>query len=188
MARGLARREVRALPAMPASADADAPAGPTAADLRHVFGQYPTGVAVVACWDAQGEAVAMTINSFASVSLDPPLLLWSLGARSVDLPAFRTATRFGISILSSTQEAVARHFADPRTRRAPGADALLDLAGVVPLVPAAVGTLVCRVERTTPVGDHLLVIGRIEQATAQPGGALAYHRGRYARLDGQAAG
>ena len=114
-------------------------AGPDTAALRHVFGQYPTGVAVVAVHGAAGMPVAMTINSFTTLSLQPPLVAWSIGELAADLPMFRDAAYFGISLLSSGQEAVARHFADPLRRRTPVDADVLDLGGDAPRVRNAVG-------------------------------------------------
>lgn len=160
--------------------------GPDTAALRHVFGQYPTGVAVATARDVHGRVVAMTINSFTSLSLDPPLVSWSIGARSTDLPVFAAARWFGINVLSAAQEALARRFADPLLRRDAANAALLDLSGEAPRVPDAVGWLLCAVHRTVALGDHLLIVGRVEHFDAAPGEALAYHRGRYARIDGRA--
>jgi len=160
--------------------------GPDPAALRHVFGQYPTGVAVVAVHGAAGNPVAMTINSFTTLSLRPPLVAWSIGEHAADLPRFRDAPYFGISVLSSTQEAVARHFADPRRRRTPTGTDVLDMAGTAPRVRDAVGWLLCTVERSVPVGDHLLILGRVVCVEAAPGAALAYHRSRYTPIDGRA--
>lgn len=160
--------------------------GPDTAALRHVFGQYPTGVAVATARDVQGRVVAMTINSFTSLSLDPPLVAWCIGARSADLPVFAAARWFGINVLSAAQEALARRFADPLLRRDAANVALLDLSGEAPRVPDAVGWLLCAVHRTVALGDHLLIVGRVEHFDAAPGEALAYHRGRYARIDGRA--
>jgi flavin reductase (DIM6/NTAB) family NADH-FMN oxidoreductase RutF len=160
--------------------------GSDTAALRHVFGQYPTGVAVATACDAQGRVVAMTINSFSSLSLHPPLVAWSIGARSADLAAFAAARWFGISVLSSAQEALARRFADPQLRREAANVALLDFSGQAPRVPDAVGWLLCSMHRTVALGDHLLIVGQVEHFDALPGEALAYHRGRYARIDGRA--
>ena len=160
--------------------------GPDRAALRHVFGQYPTGVAVVAVHGAAGMPVAMTINSFTTLSLQPPLVAWSIGERAADLPMFRDAAYFGISLLSSGQEAVARHFADPLRRRTPVAADVLDLGGAAPRVRNAVGWLLCTVERSLPLGDHVLIVGRVARLEAAQGAALAYHRSRYTRIDGRA--
>lgn len=161
--------------------------GLEATALRHVFGQYPTGVAIAAARDAQGQVVAMTINSFSTLSLDPPLVAWSIGARSADLAAFCDAGRLGISLLSSAQEPQARRFADPLLRRAPDSAALLDLDNGTPRLRDAVGWLCCRVERSLAVGDHVMLICQVERFAVQPGEALAYHRSRYTRIDGQRA-
>lgn len=164
----------------PEAAVPDPPLSPGA--LRHAFGQYPTGVAIVAARGDDGSLVAMTINSFASVSLDPPLMLWSLSNRSPDLPVYGVGRPFSISILGAQQIALARHFADGKLRRVAVPGAMTDHAGGVPLVRDAVGHLVCAVEQTVSAGDHVLIIGRVLQLDTAPGHTLAFHRGRYARV------
>ncbi|MEG2804388.1 flavin reductase family protein [Stenotrophomonas sp.] len=159
-------------------------AGLEAAALRHVFGQYPTGVAIVAAADAHGQVVAMTINSFTTVSLDPPLVAWCIGARALDRDAFCNAGHLGISLLSSAQQAQARRFADPVLRRAADSAALFDLDGGTPRLTDAVGWLACTVERRLPLGDHVMLVCRVTRLAVQPGEALAYHRSRYTRVDG----
>lgn len=160
--------------------------GPDTVALRHVFGQYPTGVAVVAVYDPSGAPVAMTINSFTTLSLDPPLVAWSIGGHAADMPRFRDAACFGVSVLASDQEAVARHFADPWHRRDRTGAALFASGGAAPRVPGAVGWLQCTTQRSLVLGDHVLIVGRVEQFDAAPGAALVYHRSRYARIDGHA--
>ncbi|NYF35459.1 flavin reductase family protein [Stenotrophomonas sp. JAI102] len=150
--------------------------------LRHAFGQYPTGVAIVASRADDGRLIAMTINSFASVSLDPPLMLWSLSSHSPDLPVYGVGKPFSISILAAQQIALARHFADGKLRRVALPGAMTDHASGVPLVRDAVGNLVCVIEQTVPAGDHVLIIGRVMQLETAPGDTLAFHRGRYARV------
>lgn len=160
--------------------------GPDTVALRQVFGQYPTGVAVVAVRDARGAPVAMTINSFTTVSLDPPLVAWSIGGRAADLPRFQDAPVFGISVLASHQEALARRFADPWHRRDPAGAAAFDSGGAALRVRHAVAWLQCTMHHSLVLGDHVLIVGRVEQFDAAPGAALAYHRSRYARIDGRA--
>jgi flavin reductase (DIM6/NTAB) family NADH-FMN oxidoreductase RutF len=162
----------------------DLPDGPTltAAALRHAFGQYPTGVAVVTTHTADGALRAMTINSFASLSLDPPLIVWSLGGHSLDLPLYRAGQPFGISILSAGQTAIARHFADGRLRHTALPEAITRHASGIAVVHDAVGHLLCTVERTLPAGDHVMILGRVSHVDTAPGDTLAFHRGRYARL------
>ncbi|MCC7635876.1 flavin reductase family protein [Stenotrophomonas rhizophila] len=158
----------------------DRPLSPAA--LRHAFGQYPTGVAIVAARADDGSLIAMTINSFASLSLEPPLVLWSLSKRSADLPAYRIGRPFSISILAARQIALARHFADGKLRREALPGAMIEHPSGVPLIGDAVAQLLCNVEQTLPAGDHMLIIGRVVQLDTAPGDTLAFHRGRYARL------
>lgn len=154
----------------------------SAAALRHALGQYPTGVAIVAARSDDDALVAMTINSFASLSLDPPLVLWSLSNRSPDVAVYRIGRPFSISILAARQLALARHFADGKRRRVPVPGTMMAHASGVPLIRDAVAQLVCTVEQTLSAGDHVLVIGQVVQVHTAPGDTLAFHRGRYARV------
>lgn len=154
----------------------------SAAMLRHAFGQYPTGVAIVATHNDDDALFAMTINSFASLSLDPPLLLWSLSNRSPDMAVYRIGRPFSISVLAARQIALARHFADGKRRRVPVPGTMMVHPSGVPLVRGAVAQLICTVEQTLPAGDHVLVIGQVVQLDTAPGDTLAFHRGRYARV------
>jgi flavin reductase (DIM6/NTAB) family NADH-FMN oxidoreductase RutF len=171
-------RTVADVPALDLPGDAPL----TAPALRHAFGQYPTGVAVVTTRAEDGALRAMTINSFASLSLDPPLIMWSLCAHSLDLPLYRPGQPFGISILAAGQTAIARHFADGRLRHTPLPDAITPHASGIAVVRDAVGHLLCTVERTLPGGDHMMILGRVARVETAPGDTLAFHRGRYAHL------
>ncbi|WP_411850672.1 flavin reductase family protein [Stenotrophomonas sp. LGBM10] len=169
----------------PADAPAlDLPGAPalSAAALRHAFGQYPTGVAVVTTHRADAALRAMTINSFASLSLAPPLIVWSLCGHSQDLPLYRAGQPFGISILSAGQTAIARHFADGRLRHAALPEAMTRHASGIAVVRGAVAHLLCTVERTLPGGDHVMIVGRVAHVETAPADTLAFHRGRYAHL------
>lgn len=149
--------------------------------LRRVCGRYATGVAVVGACGAQGGAVGLTVNSFASLSLSPPLILWSLALQSPNVALFVPGARFGISILRSHHGELARHFATPSAdkfgsvphRRCPHG---------VPYLDEALATLACRVERADPVGDHLLVVGAVEGFQAEEGEPLVFFGGDFVRL------
>src|SRR5215510_3233039 len=89
----------------------DPPGLPAQRDLRHALGAYATGVAIVSTLDAQGEPVGITVNSFASLSLDPPLILWSLNAKSPSRASFDQASHFAVNVLSAEQVDLSRRFA-----------------------------------------------------------------------------
>ncbi|CDM25117.1 Nitrilotriacetate monooxygenase component B [Castellaniella defragrans 65Phen] len=150
--------------------------------LRTLLGSYPTGVAIVTTRASGGRRVGLTINSFASLSLDPPLVLWSLGNHSPSLGIFRDSRHFAIHVLARDQQALARRFADPSVRDKFEGVATHDTPEGVPLIDGALTALVCAHDRCCDAGDHLLLIGRIV-GTRQCGGTpLVFHAGRYAAL------
>ena len=150
--------------------------------MRSVFGHFATGVCVLGLETADGEAVGMTLNSFTSVSLDPPLLLVCLGhfLRSHDHAV--SAPGFGISVLAQGQEEVSNRFATRDGPKWRGFDAIRGQRGGL-LVPGALAHFDCVSERTEGVGDHTLLIGRVVGCRAElEAGPLLFFRGRYDAL------
>lgn len=150
--------------------------------LRTLFGSYPTGVAIIATRAADGRAVGLTINSFASLSLDPPLVLWSLGGHSSNLAVFRDCSHFVVSVLGSGQEPLARRFANSAVADKFAQVALQEAPEGVPMIDGALTTLVCAHDHCRLVGDHLLVVGRVLRTTCRPGEPLVFHAGRFMSL------
>ncbi|CCP12011.1 hypothetical protein SMSKK35_3246 [Stenotrophomonas maltophilia SKK35] len=148
--------------------------------LRRLLGHFPTGVAIVCARDAQGKPVGLTISSFVPVSLQPPLVLWNLALHAQSLSTFQRATRFAISVLAADQEALARRFADPQVRdRFDGLPLLEDDEDAPPRIAGAVAHLTCTRHAQWPVGDHLLLAGRIIDVHESGGAPLLFHRGRF---------
>ena len=124
----------------------------------------------------------MTINSFSSVSLDPPLVLWSVQLSTASSLAFRTATRFAISVLAADQQDVALRFA--RTDENKFLDFPVETGlGGVPLIPGALATFECATWAVYPGGDHEIIVGKVEALTTRPGAALGFHQGRFLTLE-----
>lgn len=147
------------------------------ADFRHVMGHYATGVTVVTTVDASGMPHGLTVNSFSSLSLDPPLVLWSLRGNSASLPVFKEAKHFAINILSARQEQVSRDFAKPIDRFAvvewdEGLEGL-------PLIRDSLGWVECALHSELPGGDHSLFVGHVLRARATQKAPLLYWRGAY---------
>jgi flavin reductase (DIM6/NTAB) family NADH-FMN oxidoreductase RutF len=162
--------------------------------LRTALGQYPTGVAVVTTC-SPGEPVGVTINSFGSLSLDPPLVLWCLRRCSASLAAFTGAEHFAVNVLAAGQEQVARQFAArattatsgaPRADRFAGIDWHLDPRGL-PLVDGAVAVFTCRRAALIPGGDHVIIIGELLGYDIAGWEPLIFHGGRYGSLAATAA-
>lgn len=145
--------------------------------LRNALGQYATGVAVVTTLNGDGQPIGLTVNSFASVSLDPPLVLWSLALTSACLPAFEKCSHFAVNVLTADQVALSNRFAKM------GIDKFADLAwtpglGGAPVLPNC-ALFECRNETRHVGGDHLIFIGRVERFAHTEAPPLIFHAGRY---------
>src|SRR5213083_417043 len=133
-------------------------------DFRGALGCFPTGVCLITALGPAGERVGLTVNSFSSVSLDPPMVLWSL-ARSANCAAvFRDAEYFAINVLGADDAGLSTHFAKP------GADKFAAFAarfspglGGAPVLAGAVATFECHSRHRYYGGDHIIVIGVVER-------------------------
>lgn len=147
-------------------------------DFRGALGQFATGVTVVTTVAADGRKVGMTANSFTSVSMEPPLVLWCPGKRSPSLGDFENATHFAINILASDQHVLSRQFATPATDKFAGAGTTEGIAGV-PLLDGAVATFQCRTVSRYDAGDHVIYVGEVEKYDYDGGAPLVFHAGKY---------
>jgi flavin reductase (DIM6/NTAB) family NADH-FMN oxidoreductase RutF len=166
------------------SAREPAPQAFDALQLRRAFGSFGTGVTVVTTLGAGGRLVGVTANSFCSVSLAPPIVLWSLNRHSASLPAFQHCGRFVVNVLALAQMAVSRRFAHPRPEQASDkfdGVAHRRTAQGLPLLEGCVATFDCRTEQQLEVGDHMLFLGRVEAFEHHPGTGLLYCQGHYAQ-------
>ncbi|GAA3135558.1 flavin reductase family protein [Planomonospora alba] len=151
-----------------------------AGTLREAFGQYATGVAVVTAAARGGERAGVTVNSFTSVSLDPPLVLWCLARRSAALPVFLAAGRFAVNVLAEDQEHLSRRFAAPLPDRFAGVEAPPGPGGA-PVLAGALAHFACRTVAVHRGGDHLILVGQVEHFRRWEGEPLIFHAGRYRR-------
>ncbi|WP_396333775.1 flavin reductase family protein [Burkholderia anthina] len=149
------------------------------AQLRAAFGQFPTGVTVITTRAADGRKVGLTANSFSSLSLDPPLVLWSLRKVAPSRPDFVAATHFAINILAHDQIELSRRFATPSTDKFDGVPHVDAESGGVPCLDGASARFVCRHVGHYEGGDHLLFIGQIEQLDVFRKPPLVFHAGQY---------
>lgn len=147
-------------------------------DLRNAFGQFATGVTVVTTRAMDGRRVGMTANSFASVSLDPPLVMWCASKKAPSLVDFKSSSHFAINVLASHQHAISRQFATPLDDKFVGVDVTEGLIGL-PLLGETVCVFECRTVATHEAGDHIIFVGEIERYTAPGGDPLVFHSGSY---------
>jgi flavin reductase (DIM6/NTAB) family NADH-FMN oxidoreductase RutF len=147
-------------------------------DLRRAFGQYATGVTVVTTRDDDGRAWGMTANSFTSVSLDPPLVLWAAAKSSPSLAAFEGTRRFAVNVLASDQHHLSRQFATSGAEKFEGAE-LVSGPADVPVLEGVVTHFVCRRTETVDAGDHVVFFGEVESYEAAGGEPLVFHAGGY---------
>lgn len=156
---------------------------------RKALGAFTTGVVLALAPDEEGRAHGLIVNSFTSVSLDPPIILWCIGKASSAHRLYTRAPLFSLSILASDQEAAARRFSRSGDRIAPPEMLALSPEGV-PLLSGAAASFACRRRAVEEMGDHDVIFGEVASFTAAEGGGatLGYHRGRYIRCDAPSAG
>jgi flavin reductase (DIM6/NTAB) family NADH-FMN oxidoreductase RutF len=178
-----------ALPPSPKSLpDEGAPDGAEAAaaaasvaprQLRAALGLFATGVTIVTTLTPEGAPLGMTVNSFNSVSLEPPLVLWSLGLRSGSLPSFRQAPRYVIHVLGADQRALAERFAQRGADRFASTDWAPGL-GDMPVLAGAAAVFECRARSSYEEGDHVILVGQVERCSSRHGAQpLIFHGGRF---------
>ena len=146
---------------------------------RQALGCFATGVAVVTTLTSEKKSIGMTINSFSSVSLDPPLVMWNLRVSSGAYQIFMDAPRFSINLLSREQMDLSARFATRETDKFDNLEVELGL-GEIPLLPGCVANFECTRTGHYMEGDHVLFIGRVDRFKAAPQGEpLVYCRGNY---------
>jgi flavin reductase (DIM6/NTAB) family NADH-FMN oxidoreductase RutF len=148
-------------------------------EFRASLGMFATGVTIVTARTATGELIGLTANSFNSVSLDPPLVLWSLARAAGSLPAFSTGSHYAINILAADQKDLAERFALKGADRWAGV-AFTEGAGGAPLLAGAAATFECFNRSRYEEGDHVIFVGEVERcshrADASP---LLFHGGKF---------
>ena len=149
--------------------------------LRNALGRFTTGVTIIACTDEAGSYVGLTANSFNSLSLDPPLVLWSLREPSPSLEAFISAPRFAVNVLAEAQVELSRRFASAAEDRfADGAWALGEHGS--PVLAGCTAVFECETVSQQIAGDHRLFIGRVLACAESALPPLVFHAGSYRRL------
>jgi len=146
--------------------------------LRNVFGTFTTGVTIVSTRASDGKAYGVTANSFTSVSLDPPLVLWSQANTSSSFGAFQQNDSFAVNILADDQISLSNHFAKSRDDKFNGVAHSDGLNGV-PVIDGVAAHLECTKVATYPGGDHVLYLGQVERVGYSHRRPLAFSGGRY---------
>ncbi len=147
-------------------------------ELRDAFGLFATGVTVVTAIRPDGEPLGVTANSFTSVSLDPPLLLWCLAKSSSAVQAFELDAPFAVHILAHQQRDLAMHFAR-RSSSKFEIDRAWRTNPMPPPIAEALCRFDCRVHAVHPGGDHMIVVGAVLTLHRHFGPPLAFHSGQF---------
>jgi len=149
-------------------------------EFRNALGAFATGVTVVTAVAEDGIPCGMTANSFTALSLQPPLVLWSIARGSPSAPTFLAAEHFSISVLAADQIDISRRFSRPHADKFATVATLQGIGGV-PLIDGAVVNFECRLEQRYEGGDHIILIGRVLRLTSSPAPSLIFSSGRYQR-------
>ena len=147
--------------------------------FRSALGAFATGVTIVTTRDAEGRDVGLTANSFNSVSLTPPMVLWSLAKSALSLPAFLAATHFAVHVLASDQEELSLRFAARGSNKFAGLD-LERGPAQVPLLRGCSARFQCSTAFRHEGGDHVIFVGAVEAFDHSDRPPLIFHGGRYA--------
>ena len=152
-----------------------------ATQFRAALRDYPTGVAIITARDADGKPVGLTANSFVSVSLVPPLVLWSIDQNSPLFDGLAQSTHYAVHVLCDDQEDLARQFADDNIDKFAGLvceDGIADL----PLLEHYSALFQCEVKSRHREGDHVVLVGRVVDMDNRSANPLVYHAGTYKAL------
>ena len=147
--------------------------------FRSALGMFATGVTIITARDPSGRLVGLTANSFNSVSLTPPLVLWSLSRLAGSLPVFSQGSHYAINILAAEQMPLAQRFATRDIDRFAGV-AWREGAGGAPVLEGAAAVFECANRSQYEEGDHIIFVGEVELCSARAGATpLIFHGGRY---------
>jgi flavin reductase (DIM6/NTAB) family NADH-FMN oxidoreductase RutF len=151
----------------------------SAPEFRAALGMFATGVTIVTARSATGEVIGLTANSFNSVSLEPPLVLWSLSRAAGSMAVFSAGSHYAINVLAADQRELAERFALRGADRFAGLT-FAEGAGGAPLLHGAAATFECFNRSRYEEGDHVIFVGEVERCEHRPGASpLLFHGGRY---------
>jgi len=148
-------------------------------EFRNALGMFATGVTIVTARTPEGQLVGLTANSFNSVSLAPPLVLWSLARAAASMSAFSTGSHYAINILGADQIDLAKRFAAKDVDRFAGVE-FIDGVGGAPLLAGAAATFECFNRSRYSEGDHVIFVGEVERCSHRAGASpLLFHGGKF---------
>lgn len=154
-------------------------------DYRSALGSFATGVTIVTALDSNGNGHGLTVNSFTSVSLEPPLVLWCLGNKSDSYDLFSKCDAYAINILADSQGEMAMRFAGKGDQKlASGEYAALETGS--PVLSGTIAVFDTKVVQRIEAGDHLILIGQTMAYQRHEGQGLAYFRGQFGSTTGLA--
>ncbi len=146
--------------------------------FRRALGNFATGITVVTATSPTGERVGVTANSFNSVSLDPPLILWSIDKKSGSYPIFAAASHFAVNVLAADQIHLSNNFAKPSEDKFAGIEYTEGL-GEAALLPDCAAVFECQSYACLEGGDHWILVGKVEQFSDNGRAPLLFHQGSY---------
>jgi flavin reductase (DIM6/NTAB) family NADH-FMN oxidoreductase RutF len=150
---------------------------------RQVMGSFPTGVSIITTRDGAGEPVGITCNSFSSVSLDPPLVLWCMRKASKSIDIFKATKSFAISVLAQDQDHLSQRFATSSIEKKFESIGWMSGYSDLPLIDDCVARFQCSVYQTHDAGDHIIFVGKVEQfEMVSEEDSLVYYKGAYMSL------
>ena len=150
-------------------------------DFRNALGTFATGVTIITAVTPDGKPYGLTCNSFASVSLNPPLVLWSLGMFSNGLSVFQNASHFTVNVLGASQQDLSNRFAKSSEDKFAGVEWTPGL-GKAPVLANCVATFQCRAANRYYGGDHIIFLGAVEAYAYNRQEPLLFARGGYGRF------
>jgi len=156
----------------------------TSTEFRNAMGYFATGVTIITL-DLGGEVHGMTANAFASVSLDPPLVLVCVDHKARTHAHLHARKRFGVNVLGRNQHEISRYYSDPlrKDEEAEAAGARFDRTRHgTPVLRGALAYLECRLHSAQDAGDHTIFIAEVEEVVAREGDPLLFFQGRYHRV------
>ncbi len=145
---------------------------------RSALGSFATGVTIITARDSSGKGHGLTVNSFTSVSLDPPLVLWCLGNKSDSYELFAKTEHYCVNILAAGQGDLAMRFAG-KGDQSLSEDEAGTLVSGAPVIEGAIAVFDCKVVQRIEAGDHLILIGETLAFETNPESGLVYFRGRF---------